>query len=297
VASNGGLVLASPGTTTVVAGFRPSQALTSSPLATSRDNGASWSPGILAAGLADVPDALAAAPAGGRLLALLADGTTEMSGPGGTAWARLATRQEIAGSAAGTRCGLGPVTGVAFSPSGTPLVAAGCTRPGITGILAYARGTWSPAGPALPAQYARRKVSVLRLTSTAGATMALLMVGTGPAARLLTAWSAGGARWALSPPLPLAGGTVRSASFGPGHAGAVVLTGNRAEVSTGTAGLWRALPALPPGTATLAAAAAGRWSALAVHGARLTVWQLQPGRRAWASTQTMAVPIQIGSSG
>jgi hypothetical protein len=298
VASNGGLVLASPGPTTVVAGFRPSQDLANSPLATSHDNGASWSPGILAAGLADVPDALAAAPAGGRLVALLGDGTTELSAPGGTAWTRLATRRKLAASAAGTRCGLGPLTAVAFSPPGTPLAAAACTRPGLAGIFAYARGAWHLAGPVLPAQYGRRSVTVLRLTTTAGATMTLLMAGTGTAARLLTAWSTdGGARWALSRPLPVAGATVRSAAFGPAHTAAVVLTGNRAETSTGTAGAWRPLPALPPGTATLAAAAAGTWSALAVHGTRLTVWRLAAGGRAWARTQTIAVPVQFGSSG
>jgi hypothetical protein len=70
VASNGGLVLASAGTGPVVAGFRPSQDLANSPLATTHTNGATWTPAILDAGLADVPDALATAPSGGRLLAL-----------------------------------------------------------------------------------------------------------------------------------------------------------------------------------------------------------------------------------
>ena len=62
VASNGGLVVASPATGPVVAGFRPSQDLSYSPLATTHDNGTAWTPGLLDAGLADVPDALAAAP-------------------------------------------------------------------------------------------------------------------------------------------------------------------------------------------------------------------------------------------
>ena len=105
VASNGGLVVASLGAGSVVAGFRPSQELSYSPLATSHDNGTGWTPGLLDAALADVPDALAAAPGGAHLLALLASGGAELSGPGGTSWARLATRQTLAASAAGRQCG------------------------------------------------------------------------------------------------------------------------------------------------------------------------------------------------
>ena len=118
VASNGGLVLAGLGAGSVVAGFRPSQELSYSPLATTHDNGAAWTPGLLDAALADVPDALAAAPGSGRLLALLTSGGAELSGPGGTAWTRLATRRALAASAAGGRCGLGRLTAAAFSLSG-----------------------------------------------------------------------------------------------------------------------------------------------------------------------------------
>jgi hypothetical protein len=114
VASNGGLVLASPGAGQVVAAFRPSQYLSYSPLATTRDNGSAWSPGLLDAPLADVPDALAAAPGAGRLIALLADGQTELSGPGGTGWARLVSRRQLAGSPGAARCGLDGLTGVTF---------------------------------------------------------------------------------------------------------------------------------------------------------------------------------------
>jgi len=138
---------------------------------------------------------------------------------------------------------------------------------------------------------------VLRLTTTAGTTMALLAAGSGTAARLLAAWSTGGAHWALSPPLPLRGAGVTSASSGPGGSVAVVLTGNHAQTITGPTGSWQPLPALPPGTATLAPGPADGWDALAVHGTRLTIWQLPPGHGTWAATQTISVFIQFGSSG
>jgi hypothetical protein len=297
VASNGGLVMASPGAGSVVAAFRPSQDLSYSPLATTHNNGTAWTPGLLDAALADVPDALTAAPGGGHLLALLASGQVQLSGPGGTAWARLATHRSVAPSAAGSRCGPASLTAVAFSPAGVPLLAAGCTRPGTAAIFAYAGGTWHPAGPALPARYAHQIVTVLRLTTAGGTTTALLAAGTGPAAQLLAAWSTGGAHWSLSQPLPLHGAKLTSASPGPAGSVAIVLSGNHAQAITGPAGAWRPLPALPPGTATLAPEPAGGWDALAVHSTRLTIWQLPPGHTAWAATQTISVFIQFGSSG
>ena len=54
VADNGGLVAAGASTSLTV-GFRPSQNLTYSPLATSTDTGKNWTPGLLNADLADIP--------------------------------------------------------------------------------------------------------------------------------------------------------------------------------------------------------------------------------------------------
>jgi len=297
VASNGGLVMASLGAGSVVAAFRPSQDLSYSPLATTHNNGSAWTPGLLDAGLANVPDALAATPGGGHLLALLADGQAELSGPSGTAWTRLATHRALAAAAAGRRCGLGRLTAAAFTAAGVPLLAADCTRPGTAGIFAHAGGTWHLAGPALPSPYAHQIVTVLRLTTAGGTTTALLAAGTGPAARLLAAWSTdGGARWALSPPLPLHGAKLTSASPGPGGTMAVVQNESYAA-TVAAGGSWRPLPKLPPGTATLAPGPAGGWDALAVHGSKLAIWRLAPGGSSWAATQTINVPVQFGSSG
>lgn len=94
VADNGGLVAAAgPAGTPLLVGFRPSQGLTFSPLAASTDQGRKWTTGLLGAGLADVPDALAAGPSG-RALALLRDGTIETAATAGAV---------AAGPAAGNR--------------------------------------------------------------------------------------------------------------------------------------------------------------------------------------------------
>ena len=69
-----------------------------------------------------------------------------------------------------------------------------------------------------------------------------------------------------------------------------MLTGSRGETIAGPGAAWRALPALPPGTATLAAGPAGGFDALAVHRTKITVWQLAPGSAAWARAQVITSP-------
>ena len=198
---------------------------------------------------------------------------------------------------AGKRCGLETLTAAAFSPAGLPLLGGTCDRPGTVGIFTGARGTWHTAGPALPAALASRRTHVLRLTSTASGTTALLEAGTGPAGSLVVAWSAdGGGHWSLSPPLRMNGATPISTSFGPGNTVALVLSGDHGETIAGPAAAWRSLPALPTGTATLAPGPAGAFDALAVKSTKLTVWQLGPGSGAWARAQAINVPIQFGSS-
>ena len=299
VADNGGLVTADAGGQSLVTGIRPSQDLTYTPLTTTRNGGQAWSPaGPLDAALANAPDALAAAPGTGRLLALLTNGTVKAAAPGYTRWTTLASQRSLATTPAGRRCGLTALTAGAFTPSGTPLLAGRCSRPGIAGIFAAKNGTWQAAGPALPATLAHQHATVLRLTRTSSGDGALLETGTGPETSLLAAWSTGdGGRWALSPEVRLHGARLASASFGPGGAAALVLTGNRAETITGAGAAWRSLPTLPAGTATLASGPSGGFDALAVHRTRLTVWQLGPGTAAWRATQAMNVPVQFGSSG
>jgi len=299
VADNGGLVLADAGGRSLITAVRPSQYLTYTPLATTRDDGQAWSPaGPLNAALANTPDALTATPATGNLLALLTSGTAKLAAPGYTRWETLASQRTLAATPAGRRCGLTGLTAAAFTPVGTPLLAGRCSRPGTAGIFTTRNGTWQPAGPALPAALHHQDTIVLRLTQTATGIAVLLQAGTGSAASLFAAWSAdGGGHWTLSPPAPLRGAKLASASFGPTGAAALVLNGNRAETITGAAAAWRSLPALPGGTATLAPGPSGGFDALAVHRTRLTVWQLAAGSATWRLTQAINVPVQFGSSG
>jgi hypothetical protein len=290
VADNGGLVAAGAGPSLLV-GFRPSQGLAFSPLATSTDTGKGWTPGLLDADLADAPDALAE-DAAGQTLALLGNGSIQTAPTAAAAragqWSQLASLHTLAASAPGRGCGLVTVSAVSFGRNDVPMAAGGCVRPGVAGVFADVGGTWQAAGPPLPAGLGGDQVQVPRLSETADGPAALLLAGTS----LLAAWS-DGTRWTVS--APVAAGSVSAAGFGPGGSAWVLLGGGRAQAIAGPGGSWRALPALPPGTATLAPGTGGSYDALATSGARLTVWRLAGA--GWAEVQVINVPISYGSSG
>jgi hypothetical protein len=295
-ADNGGLVLAAGGKALFTA-FRPSQDLTYTPLIQTLDGGQAWSSlNPVGAALASAADALAVKPGGRQLLALLADGTAQLAAPGSATWTTLASQQTLAASPPGRSCGLQALTAAAFTPSGIPLLAGSCARPGTAGIFAASNGTWRAAGPALPAALTRQDITVLRLTQTAGEVATLLQAGTGPEASLLTAWSADGSHWTLSPPLPLHGAAPTTASFGPGAITAIIISADRGAIITSAGSSWRPLPPLPAGTATLAPGPGGTADALATDRGTLTVWQLTPSSTTWAKAQVINVPIQYGSS-
>ena len=308
VADNGGLVAAAGDEqgASLVVGFRPSQGLAFSPLATSSDTGQNWTPGLLDAGLADVPDAMAVAPSG-QTLALLHGGSIEAAASAGAAtagqWSRLATLSALAASAPGRGCGLVAVNAVSFGQNNVPMAAGSCVRRGVAGVFADRGGAWQAAGPVLPAGFGGDQVQVLGLARTAGGNAALLVAGTS----LLAAWSDGG-RWTVSAPVGAAGDepgnkqSVSASGFGPGGSVWVLLGGGRAETIGGPGGSWRALPPVPAGTqvlvpagTTVLAPGSSSYDALAVAGSRLTVWRLTAGT--WAQVQVIDVPITYGSSG
>ena len=289
VADNGGLVAAGTGTSLVI-GFRPSQNLAFSPLATSTDAGRNWTPGLLDADLGNESGALAVDPSG-QALALLQDGTIQTAPTAGAAaagqWSELTTRQALAASAPGRDCGLQALDAVSFGPDKTPMTAGSCERPGVAGVFTDTSGRWQSAGLALPAAYRDDQVQVLGLAATSGGNVALLLAGDS----LLAAWS-NGTRWTVS--APVAVGAVRASGFGTGGSTWLLLSGGRAETVSGPGAAWQALPTVPTGTATLAPGPGGGYDALAVSGSNLTVWRLTKG--AWGQIQVIKVPIEYGSS-
>ncbi len=298
-ADNGGLVLAAGSGLSAISAFRPSQDLTFTPLIQTSDGGQAWSAvSPLEAPLARTPAALAVKPAGsGQLLALTTTSTAEQASPTATKWTTLASTRTLAATPAGRRCGLRALTAAGYLPSGTPLLAGVCSHPGIAGVFADQDGSWRAAGPAVPASLAGGDVTVLRLVTAGNQTVALLRAGSGHATSLVAAWSGPAAdQWTISPVLKLHGSALTSASFSPAGSVAVMTTDGTAAVITSSASSWQRLPALPPGTATLAISAVDPVDALAVHGSTLTVWQLATAGQAWTRAQVISVPIEYGSS-
>lgn len=296
IATNGAIILAGQGGHSLVTGIRPSLYLTYSPVSSTHDGGTKWttSPPVLA-GLADRPDALAAAP-DGRLLALDQDGAAHLSGRNGS-WDRLATEQSLAASPAARICALTSLTAIAFSPAGTPLLGGNCARAGTPGIFSYGRNSWHLTKLALPTSLADERVTVIRLTRADTYSVALLRAGSGTAATMLAAWTRDGRKWQLSAPFELHDATVLSVSFGRRGAVAATLSGRRGEILLGPGGTWQPLPVLPPGsTVILALPAPGITNALAASGSTLTVWRERSTPTAWTKTQVIRVPIQYGSS-
>jgi hypothetical protein len=289
--------MAGMGGRSLIAGFRPSQLLKFTPLATTRDSGSTWSPTVLAAALADVPDALAAAPGSGRLLALLAGGRVDQAGPGAATWTSLTSVHALAAAAASRRCSPDTLTAVSFPPSGDPVLGAACTRPGTVGIFSYAAGAWRLAGPVLPAYLASWQVQVLRLTSMTSGEAALLATRSGRSAELLVAWTSDGTHWTLSSPLNLGALAVRASGFTAAGGAWVLLANGQGYTISGQNTAWRRLPQPPAATAALAVGAAGRVDALAARGSSLTDWRLASGSRIWRQSQILDVPVQYGSSG
>jgi hypothetical protein len=325
IATNGAIVLAAPaaagpagasgssgtagaggtgqaGGGTLVAGVRPSLDLAFSPITSTSDLGRSWTVSPPQSGLADVPDALAAAPggsggSGARLIGLGQDGAVSVTGAAGGTWGPLTTERALASAPAARDCDLTGLTAVAYAPAGSPLLAGTCDRGGRVGVFGETGGTWHLAAPALPASLGGQAVRVLRLSRSGHQDVALLEAGAAPSISLLAAWSSDGEHWRLSPVLRAGGSAAVSASFGDGGVGAV-LAGDRAETISGPGSSWRRLPALPAGrTVTLALPGAGPIEALAASGGTLTVWRLTGDPGAWVKAQSVKVPIQYGSSG
>jgi hypothetical protein len=294
VATNGAIAVTVTGARSVIAAIRPSQLLEYSPVISTANGGKTWQPGAPGPGLANVPDALAAAPAGGQLIALNRQDRVEQ---GRTNWTKL-TR--LHGQPA-RRCAPTALTAVSYGLSGQPVVAASCSRRGVAGIFTDRGGRWTASGPTLPAALAGQRVEVLRLVRTGSRLTALLQAGSGAAARRLVAWQAADGRWTLSAALPETG-AVLSSSTGATGAVVVELAGRRADFLAGPGAAWQALPRLPQGRAvTLALPASGGVDALAADESVLTAWRLHAsgsalGAGQWARIQTTKVPIQYGSS-
>jgi hypothetical protein len=304
VATNGGLVMASPEGRSLTVGVRPYDLLTFSPLVATADGGRSWSSGLLPGGLVPAPNSLAVSTQGEALAITGKDGESDaqsvLTSPSLNNWTTLVTGDAVAASTAGKECGVGGLTAVAYAGA-DPVIGTRCNRDGVAGLFEDRGGTWTLAGPSLPPSVARDQIVVTSLQATAAGLAGLLSTsGPGGATVMAASTADGGRSWQLSQPLPVAA-SERLASVGPaGNGGFFVLLSTpsgseRAAVMQGGHMGWAQLPPLPAGTATLAFGPGTTVEALAVDTSTLTVWTLG-GTGSWQKGQVMAVSIEYGSS-
>jgi hypothetical protein len=305
VADNGGLVSAPGPGSSLVTGFVPSEDLTFSPMATTSDDGKSWTPKIfnntIPSGLVASPDALAAS-ADGQVLVLSSTSPTSVISTNATFSVShtLATETSLTNSAAGRACDVGQVSAVAFTPAGDPLIGATCSSPGRVGIFEQERGVWRLADPPLPPGLEGGRTEVVRLTPVDGGVSAIVAAATATKTVLVGLHLGVNGSWTPSPAFPLEPAeTLSSSGTLPGGGVFVELSdgsAQRIEVLDAPGDPWVSLPAPPVTAAAVAFSGAGRVDAFSVDGSTVTDYTLDRAQKHWVRSQVIEVPIQYGSS-
>jgi hypothetical protein len=316
-ASNGGLVAGGGPSGSVTAGVLPSAFLTFSPVASSRDLGATWAPGLLPGALLSAPDALATSSIGTTAAVVASKNGAApkvvVAGPDLASWNEPAGLP--AALTAASNCPGAKPAGVTFAASGTLLVGVTCSSGSDGGsdggvLVQQGGSTWrrsEPQGSSAPGT----NFQSLRLATveTTVVTVALV-VRNGVGIGVQASWSSDdGATWSTGPIVAMPAGW-KVASVGLGGTGGgtgnvraaavVALLSHGAQrridaIATPTSA-WITLPPGPAGTAAVVATDSGV-DALAVSGARETTWSWTSGSDRWRVGSTERVPIQFGSSG
>ena len=304
MATNGGLIIATPDGRSVEVGVRPANRLTFSTLLAGSPTQSSWTTGVLPSGLAADNSALATDALSGSSAALLNDGDDARvvsSARGLSAWRTLTTEAVLASSPAGRHCGLRSITAVGFDGT-QALIGGGCRHSGTVGIFSPRREGWRLVGPSLPRELDFGTVNVISLKQTSeGISTILAVTSVKDGTNLIAAWAGGGGQWNVSAALRLSS-SQRVLSIGPANGVGmfVLLTGSggseQADVVGGPDVSWQLLPALPGGTSTLAFGPADAVDALVVKDTVFADWLLSPGSGRWVKGQAFSVPIEFGSS-
>jgi hypothetical protein len=305
VADNAGLAVATASVAAasvaaMTVGFIPSQLLRFSPLASTTDGGAHWTPGLLPAGLVSDPGALASMP-DGQLIAVTAKGAEE-SAAGASGWAPLETLRALAATTAGRQCGLTAMTAASAGPGGIPILAGTCAAAGAIGLFMKTTSGWQPvgwpsAGLRLPRSLRARSVTVLRLARVNASVLVLLGVATSRGDVIVPALLSAG-RWTVGVPSVKVSGIESVATTSAG-AWDVVFGGGYAAVGGSPSGqtsyynLSRRLKLPAPDAVLLPVSSlsgpGARLTVLVPHVTSVTVEQLATS--GWRTIQVIKVPV------
>jgi hypothetical protein len=299
-ATNGGLVLASPGGKSLLVGIRPANLLNYSPVV-GTSNARSWSAGPPIVGRVD---ALAASSTGQQVAVVDRGGTSEvLTAPSSSKWLTLTTERLLRSMPVSKECGILALTTVGLAPNGSVLVGTTCQHPGVVGLFVEDHSTWSSAKITLPSSQRGADVEVLRLGLTSAGITALFGLRKGSGESLVAAWETSKlSQWTFSPSLPLKS-SQRVTSIGPSTAQGqfVVLSGSTStsavEVISGPQSSWVSLPSLKKNIATVAFRTDGTVDAFTSKGNVLSDYVLRAFSTVWKLAQKISVAIIYGSSG
>jgi hypothetical protein len=302
VASNGGLVIATSQDHALLAGFRPTNFLTYSPVSMTDNEGRAWSVGALPGGLLGRTDALGMSGSG-ELAALIDDPKPEVVTSDGSLsdWAPLISQERLSSTTSGARCGIEDLTSVTFNNAGDVIVGATCAHPGVVGIFENTGSSWHLLGPSLSPSLSRDNIEVINFSQERGVMTALLATHGPSRTSLVGAWQLAGTRWGTSPPFVLRHSTTVTSTGPDGRGGFFVLTSNGSlrpslELLGGPGTAWDQLPLTPRGTATVVFSATGSIESLTANGDSFQSWILNAHAKVWDATQSILVPILYGSS-
>jgi hypothetical protein len=298
VADNGGLVSASAGGGSLVAGFETSQLLGFSPLASTTDAGRVWSPSTLAEPLAAEPDALAST--GGRTFALVGRRATSIVAgrTGGSTWSPVVSLRALAATAAGAACGLTDLTAIATAANGALLVAGSCRTAGRIGVFVRDPDGWLAVGRPLPRPSGT--ITVLEMDDVAGRLHLLLTTSSGRSRSIVEATERGpGSTPLLSSRLVLGrDDRLTAAAFSAlGAVGLVVADGSAERLLEldGASARWAAHP-VPAAGAAIPVFSPNGAVGLLVGGRTVMRDFVLVGQHRWRLVQQVSVPIEFGSS-
>jgi hypothetical protein len=201
------------------------------------------------------------------------------------------------------------VSSVSFGPVPTQVLAAGeCGATGAVGLFAYMTGDgWQRVSLPVSGPLVRLGAGTALVQAADGLTAlwaddALHWYAYAPLSASATPTpTSSAATWTASAALPVTNAVTASGGLAGATATSsggtwVLLPGGQAATISGPGQQWLLLPPTPAHTSVLASGPGTSLDALAVSGSTLTVWQLDHGSTVWARTQTINVPIQLGSS-
>jgi hypothetical protein len=300
VATNGGIVLASPGGPTLLAGTRPSHLLRFSALASTSSAGRDWTAGPPVAALAPRTNALAEDNQGNQWALVGGQGAERVleNSVGATTWSSVTSEISLSATPSGRTCGLSDLTSLLSVGDGV-VIGGTCERPGHIGLFWKDGTAWKLEGPALTGELAHGLVTVLAISARSGLIQALLAVRAADLIHFVAirASSVTG-RWRFASG-PTAPSQISITSLGATEAGMFVLWSEHHHLHLCTVagnGAWATLPSPPTGTATVAFGPGSTVEALAVSDTVLRVFALKSSDL-WKKIQSMNVPVQFGSSG